>query len=28
LMDTSFMTLEEQVDFVIQLHDAKVALLD
>jgi cytidylate kinase len=28
LMDTSFMTLEEQVDFVIQLHDARVALLD
>ena len=27
LMDTSFMTLEEQVAFVVQLHDAKIALL-
>ncbi|MFC0184249.1 (d)CMP kinase [Pseudarcicella hirudinis] len=25
LMDTSFMTLEEQVDFVINLHDKKLA---
>jgi CMP/dCMP kinase len=27
LMDTSFMTLEEQVDFVVQLHDSVIARL-
>jgi cytidylate kinase len=27
LMDTSFMTIDEQVDFVIQLHDSVLARL-